>query len=288
MGNEVPYQAPDTPPWLPLPPPPAGCIFCGDSDLTGEHLVAEWMHPHLPYSVIPKDARDPRHRIFTSTAFLDGTVVRGKNIKGAFSGLNDIRTVTLDVVCKSCNTGWMSRLQTAVKPVLLPFIQGEWPVLSTEEQRTLSLWTVMTALVFGRVEAHEPVSHSDLTAFKDADQHRQVPDNFLLWIYAHYDDWNPVAYGIKCAAQGEGAIFDAAAIHWSLNRFGLFAVASTNQAVIRSAKEELQGMAAAVGMRTLWPATGNPLPRPPNTLMHGGAQPYVNEVARVLRHAART
>jgi hypothetical protein len=37
-------------------------------------------------------------------------------------GKTDARHVNLDVVCEGCNNGWMSRLQTAVKPILIPLI----------------------------------------------------------------------------------------------------------------------------------------------------------------------
>ncbi len=52
-------------------------------------------------------------------------------------------------VCLDCNNGWMSNLERRSKPVLLPLSKGDRSVLdlSHSEQRTISHWSVKTALV---------------------------------------------------------------------------------------------------------------------------------------------
>jgi hypothetical protein len=61
-----------------------------------------------------------------------------------------------DAVCQRCNTGWMSQLEGAVKPLLSPLLVSPWP--SNDRQLLASLflhchvitrWLLKTACTFG-------------------------------------------------------------------------------------------------------------------------------------------
>jgi hypothetical protein len=60
-----------------------------------------------------------------------------------------MKGVQIRRVCASCNNGWMSRIEAAAKPVLLPMIRGEAKVLSAGEQFEVARWGYMKGLVAG-------------------------------------------------------------------------------------------------------------------------------------------
>ena len=54
----------------------------------------------------------------------------------------------LTSVCVSCNGGWMSRLETAARPILLPLLRGEEWFIPSDSQQVLALWCTKTALAW--------------------------------------------------------------------------------------------------------------------------------------------
>jgi hypothetical protein len=54
----------------------------------------------------------------------------------------------LKVVCKNhCNSGWMSRLETRAKYVLVPLLTGSSRVLSYYDQEILATWIAMKSMI---------------------------------------------------------------------------------------------------------------------------------------------
>lgn len=49
--------------------------------------------------------------------------------------------------CEPCNNGWMADLERRAKPILLPLIDGERPLLTPAEQRVIAAWTYLKAVV---------------------------------------------------------------------------------------------------------------------------------------------
>jgi hypothetical protein len=82
---------------------PRQCAFCPNSaSLSGEHLWSQWIGDELgsrPYTFTRIDT--------------DGSVNQWKN---------DELNVKAKVVCKSCNNGWMSDLESKTKPILKDMI----------------------------------------------------------------------------------------------------------------------------------------------------------------------
>ncbi len=105
------------------------CVFCGsESDLTREHVLPDWLteiglefepqiHHVGPINVLPRE--------WTSKPF---------------------RT-TVRMVCGNCNSGWLSELEGAAKPILAPLIRGEGRRIPYEDQALIAAWTCKTALV---------------------------------------------------------------------------------------------------------------------------------------------
>src|SRR3954469_13275208 len=93
------------------------CIFCGGTPLSKEHFFAEWMHDYLP----PKP----------STHYVAGSDLIGR--PGKMFRPGNVFERHLRVVCKACNSGWMSTLQNEAKPILIPLMQGVRRTLNPED-----------------------------------------------------------------------------------------------------------------------------------------------------------
>jgi hypothetical protein len=102
-----------------------------------EHIYPVWSHDLL--------GKEKRKGV---KAIIDETVSPRVRIQGKLKGS------TLDhkvcCVCKTCNNGWMSRLETAAQPILTPLIdeqRDEPRSISTEEQSTIAAWLYLRFVV---------------------------------------------------------------------------------------------------------------------------------------------
>ena len=112
---------------------PKTCVFCGLARrLTDEHIFAAWVD-----AIFPEAAKEKARF----------TIARIGAPPRVYEGLPFEQRVP--VVCGSCNSGWMNRLETAVGPVLGPIVRGD--AASTEiappMQRTIATWATKTAFM---------------------------------------------------------------------------------------------------------------------------------------------
>lgn len=110
------------------------CGFCESKTkkITNEHVFGEWIGALF-------GAGQP-DLIVRNTLKRDGIALRPWD------------TYRLDqqvrMACKTCNTGWMSRLETTVKRIVTPMIRGDARVLLTlRHQIAIATWAVKTAMV---------------------------------------------------------------------------------------------------------------------------------------------
>lgn len=152
--------------------PPGKCIFCGGGGLS-EHVWSKWMHPYIDADNLDHfRARLTRRRGRTSGV---------QAHKGYQGGALNVR---LYVVCKRrCNNGWMSRLDTAAKPLIKPFLSGSQVALSKEAQKTVATWLAMKAMVTEFSDRNSVVSTQAERTFLM--EHKAPPDNWKVWIGRH-------------------------------------------------------------------------------------------------------
>ena len=105
------------------------CIFCGRSKLTKEHVWPKWIG-----SII-----------FDVQA---GRTIR-PYIRDGITWETAFTNVVLRRVCATCNSGWMSALETAVIPILGPLLKRPdvAHVLSPADQYVLARWITKQVLV---------------------------------------------------------------------------------------------------------------------------------------------
>ena len=112
------------------------CLFCGadaPGTLTNEHVNPKWLLKDLD---LPPD-----DQLFQGVASSDtGQLVKAPRIHSSFSFVQGR-------VCDDCNNGWMSRLETAAAPILIPLIDASRKLesLSASDASVVCKWATKTA-----------------------------------------------------------------------------------------------------------------------------------------------
>ncbi len=156
------------------------CIFCRRrGNITGEHVWAGWLRPHLPkmtsFSSMEATRSDFNRRI----------------------RVGDIQNRKLRIVCGQCNSGWMSDLQQRAKPLLLSLIQGEATALDAEAQKIVAGWIAMTITVAEYFGKNITITLADRRHIRRT---QTPPPLWKIWI-AHFARGNWKAHLIqRCPA----------------------------------------------------------------------------------------
>jgi hypothetical protein len=151
------------------------CVFClATTKLTDEHIFGQWILDFIPTSMNKHTFANvkiakPKERPEPSVRLRAGDPLSSK----------------AKIVCAPCNTGWMSILQKAAKPFLLPLFRGERVTLDHHTQATVSAWIAMATMTgeyIPRDPAQVAISQSDRTWLMKTGT---VPPNWRIWI-GHY------------------------------------------------------------------------------------------------------
>ena len=151
--------------------PPRQCLFCESLAGSPEHIWPNWMRGYFP-----RTSHDRHIEMWDTFGLTDG-VVPDARIHHRHTSQMKVKAV-----CKTCNTGWMSRLETATKPMLKPMSEGRRTELSEVEQRTLADWIALKMMVL-EVAEHEPLAgvftREQTLEFAAT---RKLPDRFEVWL----------------------------------------------------------------------------------------------------------
>jgi hypothetical protein len=135
------------------------CIFCSRRVNTEEHLWTKWL---VNYVVQERSSK------------ID--IEFATRPRKLFSG----KYVTCRCVCKKCNGGWMSTLETGTRPILEPLIFDSSLPLDYIQQLALCLWTTKTAMVFdcvgGKAHFYSTADRQHLLTWGTP------PPDSLIWI----------------------------------------------------------------------------------------------------------
>jgi hypothetical protein len=116
------------------------CIFCGSTEMSAEHLYPDWLRQLYPVS------KKSRHSTL-NVSIRDETSATPGVSKSQRSHPRAINQIKAKVVCRKCNTGWMSRLESDAKPILKSLIAGERTILTAREHKVLACWAAKTVAV---------------------------------------------------------------------------------------------------------------------------------------------
>jgi hypothetical protein len=162
-------------------------MFCGvrrpGNRMSGEHFWSDWMGPLLPQ-------RSHRLEELINYTRPPGRTVQGRTER-TLPGAPHSKKI--EVVCKKCNSEWMSVLEGRVRPFLSPMIKGQFVALDEVARGMVARWIVLKTLV---MEQEKPIGTKALPLHTDAEYQDfmnswHVPDGFKIWI-GHSDtqgDW---------------------------------------------------------------------------------------------------
>lgn len=94
--------------------------------------------------------------------------------------------LTVRCVCRQCNNGWMSQLESQAKPFLQPLLMGENCYLDMSGQATVALWSMKTAMVLEALDQPEQRAYTQL----ERDRLRTlsaIPWRTSVWLAASVD-----------------------------------------------------------------------------------------------------
>jgi hypothetical protein len=150
------------------------CVFCQRVDkLTREHKFPKWVRGEMPAQPKKHHTRDTH------------TVFDGQQMQRSFSNEHWVKRPLIDVqlpiVCGPCNNGWMSRLQTAMQPIMVPMIRGEQVALDEHSRGIAAAWMAMATMV-GEYSSQltMAIPQRDRTALYQHREH-QIPLDLPGW-----------------------------------------------------------------------------------------------------------
>ena len=72
---------------------------------------------------------------------------RPKEVTERYRRQGHLITKTLRVVCRTCNNGWMSQMESAVKPLLVSSVMGQERTLELPDVTFLAQWVCLKAML---------------------------------------------------------------------------------------------------------------------------------------------
>lgn len=156
------------------------CCFCGNGKLSREHVWPGWAAELLPKS------EGNVHFTLKQRRGGPAEKVRESDRQGSITGAR------LRVVCRGCNSGWMSKQEELVRPHLTRLIRGE-PLLFNRTARVeVRNWIVMKLMVLDSGSREDTVFlPSERRAFFEEGV---VPSNLAIWLFRCGDDIWRIAY----------------------------------------------------------------------------------------------
>jgi len=104
------------------------CVFCGQLKASKEHVYPKWLRSlQAPYDGVISVVETPQ-----------GNQVRPTQVPFG---------ITVNTVCRDCNTGWMHDLEEATRPLLTRMIRGQLCELTLTDQHLLAQWVYKTVLM---------------------------------------------------------------------------------------------------------------------------------------------
>lgn len=153
--------------------PPGRCIFCGGYGLSKEHVLPDWLRQIFPRLPTDTHTWGVLQNVDTATPSIRRT-----------RGQGQIGSKKVRVVCKKCNTGWLSTMEDETKATLSPIVSpGFAHSLSVDAQQRLATWIAKTTMTAEFLVKERPaISQAERERFKD----RKLPDaHWQIWVSSY-------------------------------------------------------------------------------------------------------
>jgi hypothetical protein len=221
-------------------PVPGGCIFCGGTPLTREHLWPDWLGRELqirePFSIRieqEKDGVETRDISFQTPPF----------------------DQTVRAVCEQCNSTWMSDMEADAKPILWALSHAEGRSLDGDEQRVLARWALLKACVFDEVHPNErvvPVAHR-----QHLYEHKDPPGDGLWVLLATYEaeELRHYAYQGLLLGAGDGPAPTAPTVYFVTITIGALVVQIIGSVLPAWSLRGVSVLEDELGVVPVWPTS---------------------------------
>lgn len=156
---------------------PVRCLFCGSFNISSEHIFPKWMRDYFA---------DKDLGMGVAVAFKGEWLLDAMNSFVAHNKEN-LYGFTIDNICVSCNTGWMSTLESKVKEVFVnapdELVDSIAKLGLTNQRRAiLAQWLLLKALCMIR-KGKLPMEIPE-TAYGDLKK-GIITDGFIFEVFTH-------------------------------------------------------------------------------------------------------
>lgn len=153
---------------------PRQCMFCGCVGRSKEHLWPKWAHDLLPGSES------------TSLVTFNKKGKEEYTVDKVVEFSKSILETVVNRPCETCNSGWMSGLESSVRKIIEPIMRGEPVWLDDQELVTLREWITMKLMVLDQ-SSDAIMNAAERKAFFER---RQLPENLQLTLFhCGLDEW---------------------------------------------------------------------------------------------------
>ncbi len=154
--------------------PPKKCIFCGaQGNISKEHFWPEWLAPHI--------AQAAKSRRISGLLASEGK--QPQQLRSFSERDGSVLTKKFRVVCKNCNNGWMSQMESAVKPTLIALINRSKLALSSKDTQILALWVSVKTIVGEYATENTALTILDDRRLVSTDN--TIPEYFRIFVGYH-------------------------------------------------------------------------------------------------------
>ncbi len=240
------------------------CIFCRRSKypLSKEDIFPKWLAREFP--------RKDKSKFKVEQFLSGGPEGPGGEKLGQFHAVGNLGFV-VSGPCERCNNGWMSRMETRVKPILRPMMWGKSSELGPDERLALTRWLIKVAIMY---EYRESRLKNIPRYFKPRDrlalatEPHTLPPNIHVFL-GHYGGnfalWTSDApVPMQILSRGERSEFSTYSLTFSIGQLA-FQLFTLRWPVESGATEMKFTLPEVFDLATvqLWPATYGTIRWPP-------------------------
>ena len=146
------------------------CVFCGSQPTTKEHGLPRWVDT------------------FFNTPPLDSTQISDDFVPRAHGQRNTVSGYEIRAVCKSCNGGWLSILESEARPIIGPMVAGCGTVLNRDAQNTVATWVIKTCLILALRNPKKQQTASIIRLCESLFAERRSLEHFQIAVGAYTRD----------------------------------------------------------------------------------------------------
>jgi hypothetical protein len=131
------------------------CIFCRGTGKSREHVSPQWTHSLVP----------PQAGSFYKEKILGEILVADRKIQrypaSRIDVPIDLAHVQVHGPCARCNSGWMSEIESAVRPIVTDMLSDNKRAISVSEQLSLASWITLKAVINELLDTEHVVVSDD-------------------------------------------------------------------------------------------------------------------------------